>query len=250
MVAEPLINLAARGTPERVWNPWRHSRPELSLTGWRHLIVVAPHPDDEVLGVGGLIALARSNNLPVTIVSVTDGEASHPSSRSHSPARIAELRVQESRRAARELDVPAPIRLGIADSKVADYEAEVTEALGDILAHCGHTGAWCATSWRRDGHPDHEATGRAAAAACAGTATRLLEFPVWMWHWATPEHPVVPSSRARTLSLPRPAVDAKVRAIAQFHSQILPMSADPADRPILPPHVIDRFTGTTETFFV
>ncbi|MFD6161309.1 PIG-L deacetylase family protein [Nocardia sp. NPDC060256] len=250
MVAEPLIDLAARGTPERTWTRWRNRRPELSLTGWRHLIVVAPHPDDEVLGVGGLIALARSHDLPVTVVTVTDGEASHPGSPTCSPTELAELRVAESRRAARELGVEAPIRLGIGDGRVAADEAAVTEALSGILADCGHAGAWCATTWRRDGHPDHEAVGRAAAAACAGTATRLLEFPVWMWHWATPEHPVVPASRARTLTLPATAVDAKLRALSQFHSQILPMSADPADQPILPPYVLDRFTGNTETFFV
>ncbi|MFC9434903.1 PIG-L deacetylase family protein [Nocardia sp. NPDC057030] len=250
MVAEPLIDLAARGTPERTWTRWRNRRPELSLTGWRRLIVVAPHPDDEVLSVGGLIALARAHGLPVTVVTVTDGEASHPGSPTCSPAELATLRVAESRRAAAELGVEPPIRLGIGDGKVAADEAAVTEALSRILTECGHAGAWCATTWRRDGHPDHEAVGRAAAAACAGTATRLLEFPVWMWHWATPEHPVVPGSRARTLTLPGPAIDAKLRAIAQFQSQILPMSEDPADQPILPPHVLDRFTGNTETYFV
>ncbi|WP_405161390.1 PIG-L family deacetylase [Nocardia sp. NBC_01499] len=250
MVAEPLIDLAARGTPERAWARWRLRRPELSLTGWRHLIVVAPHPDDEVLGVGGLIALARSRDLPVTVVTVTDGEASHPGSPTCSPSELADLRVAESRRAAAELGAEPPIRLGIGDGRIAADEAAVTGALSEVLAECGHAGAWCATTWRRDGHPDHEAVGRAAAAACAGTATRLLEFPVWMWHWATPEHPVVPASRARTLTLPGTAVDAKLRAISQFRSQILPMSADPADQPILPPHVLDRFTGNTETFFV
>ncbi|GAA5086444.1 PIG-L deacetylase family protein [Nocardia iowensis] len=250
MVAEPLTDLVARGTPERIWTRWRHRRPELSLTGWRHLIVVAPHPDDEVLGVGGLIALARSRDLPVTVVTVTDGEASHPGSPTCSPTQLADVRVAESRRAAQELGAEAPIRLGFRDGRVATDEAAVTAALCDILTECGHTGAWCATTWRRDGHPDHEAVGRAAAAACAGTATRLLEFPVWMWHWATPEHPVVPASRARTLTLPGAAVDAKLRAIAQFRSQILPMSEDPADQPILPPEALDRFTGASETFFV
>lgn len=250
MVAEQIIDLAARGTPVSAWSPWRQRHHELSLVGWRHLVVVAPHPDDEVLGVGGLIALARAQGLPVTVVTVTDGEGSHPGSPTYSPAELADLRALESRRAAAELGVDAPLQLGVEDGKVAAAEEAVTDALTGVLADCGRSGVWCATTWRHDGHPDHEAVGRAAAAACADSPTRLLEFPIWMWHWATPEHPVVPSSRARTLTLPGSAVEAKLRAIAQFRSQILPISEHPADQAVLPPHALDRFTGTTETFFV
>ncbi|MFQ6395582.1 PIG-L deacetylase family protein [Nocardia sp. KC 131] len=250
MVAEPMIDLAVPGTPDDVWAPWRHRRPELSLAGWRHLVVVAAHPDDEILGVGGLIALARSRDLPVTVITVTDGEASHPGSPTYSPTELADLRVEESRRAAAELGVEPPIRLRIGDGAVVAHEAAVTDALAEILAACGRTGGWCATTWRRDGHPDHEAVGRAAAVACAGTATRLLEFPVWMWHWATPAHPVVRVTRARMLMLPEAVINAKARAIAHFRSQISALSEDPADQPILPPHLLARFTGATETFFV
>ncbi|WP_328404783.1 PIG-L deacetylase family protein [Nocardia sp. NBC_00403] len=250
MVAEPMIDLAVRGTPDDVWALWRCGRPELSLAGWRHLVVVAPHPDDEILGAGGLITLARSTDVPVTVVTVTDGEASHPGSPTCSPTELADLRVQESRRAAAELGFGPPIRLRIGDGAVAAQQAAVTDALAEILTACGHTGAWCATTWRRDGHPDHEAVGRAAAAACAGTATRLLEFPVWMWHWATPEHPLVLVTRVRTLTLPEVVINAKSRAIAHFRSQTSALSDDPADQPILPPHLLDRFTGATETFFV
>jgi hypothetical protein len=71
-----------------------------------------------------------------------------------------------------------------------------------------------------------------------------------MWHWATPVHPVVPASRARAVTLPRSAIEAKSRAIAHFRSQTSALSEDPADQPILPQYVLDRFTGSTETFFV
>ena len=39
----------------------------------RGLIVVAPHPDDESLGCGGLIAAATAEDIPVRIVVVSDG---------------------------------------------------------------------------------------------------------------------------------------------------------------------------------
>ena len=37
-------------------------------------LVLAPHPDDETLGAGGLIARLRRAGVPVTIVAITDGE--------------------------------------------------------------------------------------------------------------------------------------------------------------------------------
>src|SRR5690606_38092378 len=44
------------------------------------LLVIAPHPDDETLGCGGVIALATCRNVRVHTVFVTDGGASHPNS--------------------------------------------------------------------------------------------------------------------------------------------------------------------------
>ncbi len=39
--------------------------------------VIAPHPDDEVFGTGGLIALAVTKGLPVQVIVLTDGDCSH-----------------------------------------------------------------------------------------------------------------------------------------------------------------------------
>lgn len=50
-------------------------------------------------------------------------------------------------------------------------------------------------------HPDDEAAGRAAAAACKATGAPLVEYPIWMWHWATPDDPAVPWHRARRVPL-------------------------------------------------
>lgn len=45
----------------------------MALQGWRRLMVLAPHPDDETFGCGGLIALAASQGVAVRVLVLSDG---------------------------------------------------------------------------------------------------------------------------------------------------------------------------------
>ena len=89
------------GTTEAVWWPWLAERawPQLDLAellGARRVVVLAAHPDDEVLGVGGLLRRLTACGAPIVVVWATDGEASHPGSTALSPRRLATLRRAES----------------------------------------------------------------------------------------------------------------------------------------------------------
>ena len=59
-----------------------------ALVGDKGLVVVAPHPDDESLGCGGLIAEARRLGRAVRLVVVTDGCGSHTHSALYPPERL------------------------------------------------------------------------------------------------------------------------------------------------------------------
>jgi LmbE family N-acetylglucosaminyl deacetylase len=238
------------GTPEAQWRAWSAPSdwPELDLSSPPpQVVVVAPHPDDEVLGVGGLMTLLEAAGSIVTLVAVTDGAASHPGSPTLTPADLAVRRARERTSALQVLgmrDVQL-LRVGLPDGDAASFEPILTTLLGDLLG----PDDWCVTTWRGDGHPDHEATGRAAAAAADEAGCRLLEFPVWAWHWAVPGDDRMPWDRARRISLPSPVSAAKRAAAAEYRTQVQPLSDDPADAAILPPEVLERLLRDSETVF-
>ena len=240
--------LTRGGTPLPVWLTAldRGPLPPLEMTGCRRLVVVAPHPDDETLGLGATIAHLAASGVDVQVVSVSDGGAAHPGATSLQRTRMETTRRHELRRAAKVLEIPTPLSLGLPDGEVADHEDGLAEALTDVLAGAGPD-TWCAATWRGDGHPDHEAVGRAAAAACARSDATLLEFPVWMWHWSNPADAVVPWDRAHRVPVTGRAIARKKLAAQCFRSQFEPCHG--ASAPVLPGFVLPRLLAVGEVVF-
>lgn len=245
-----VTEIVGRGTAEARWQQWGALGTLPVVTPddlGRDLLVVAPHPDDEVLGAGGLLALAGGE-----VVAVTDGEASHPQSDTVDRARLVAARRAETAAALGLLGRGATPVHRLAHPDGAVQEDRLADQLTALLSRPAPTGArdWtCVATWRGDGHPDHEAVGRAAARACGHTGARLVECPVWMWHWAAPGDDRVPWDRAVALPLPRVIRDRKRGATAAFVSQVRPLGPAPADAAVLPPHVLDRFDRDQEVFF-
>ena len=101
----------------------------------RPFIVVAPHPDDESLACGGLIADACRQGLRGKVVIVSDGAGSHPNSKAYPPDRLKALREEEARRAGAELGLEPEdmLFLGLPD-RFVPYEGEEAErAIGQIV---------------------------------------------------------------------------------------------------------------------
>ena len=240
--------LTRGGTPVPVWLAAfdRGAPPPLDLTACPGLVVVAPHPDDETLGLGATIAQLVSAGVDVQVVSVSDGGAARPGAPLSEQLRLEATRKHELRRATGVLGTSPPKSLGLPDGRLADYENDLTDTLVEILEGVV-PGTWCAATWRADGHPDHEAVGRAAAEACARTGAALLEYPVWMWHWAGPADPGVPWERAHSVPLTRWALGRKRLAAQCFRSQFAsPTAGSP---PVLPAFVLQRLLAVGEVVF-
>ncbi|AKK27351.1 PIG-L deacetylase family protein [Mycobacterium sp. EPa45] len=238
--------IAGGGTPAEEWVQRQSPYPVLPLDQCPGLVVVAPHPDDEVLGFGAAAFSIAARGIDVHTVIASDGGGAWAGLSASERSQLEETRRSESRSAATLLGLDIPTFLGLADGRLAEQESELTDLLTDVLSNRG-PGTWCAATWRGDGHPDHEAVGRAAAVAASRTAAVLLEYPVWMWHWARPGDDVVPWHRATRVAMNAVAKQRKSAAIAAFRSQV---GSDGANRePILAPHVLARLERVGEVVF-
>ncbi|WP_456269203.1 PIG-L family deacetylase [Kushneria sp. AK178] len=242
------------GTPEAAWQAWGglatmpSVTPEALVEPGQRAVIVAPHPDDETLGFAGLMQQLAAAGHTMDLMAVTDGTASHAGSTHWTPERLARQRPLESLEALSRLGCEQQttvVRLGLPDTAVAHHEATLVEHLTARLTP-DHV---VLTTWRGDGHPDHEATGRACARACEITGARLIEIPIWTWHWAAPGDTRVPWALARRLTLTGDMLSRKWTAIRAHDSQ-LTIDPDTGQAPILPDHVLERLMRPCEVLFM
>ncbi|WP_051757062.1 PIG-L deacetylase family protein [Kitasatospora purpeofusca] len=255
--AVPADPIQEPGTPEQAWESWSGLKglptvDALAVLPARpdrrpRVLVVAAHPDDEVLGFGGTLAVLAASGVRVRLVSVTAGEASHPHSRASVARNLAAVRNRELHEALARLGAADVQRVALAvpDGEVARHEREVSGRLTELLRDCD----LCVAPYSHDRHPDHEAAGRAALAAGASRGVAVWEYPVWAWHWAVPGDGRLPWHRAVRLPLPFAAQDRKRAALACFRSQIEPLGDRPEDAAILPPAELAHFRRDFEVIW-
>lgn len=141
-------------------------------------VVIVPHPDDETLAAGGLIAAMRARDVDVTVVAVTDGEHAYTEN-----AGLANTRRGEQTRALARLGVAESkiIRLGLVDSAVTSQEDVLLMKLRSLIS----PGTQVLAPWVGDFHPDHEACGRAAQTVAREVGAPLIVYFFWTWHRGT-----------------------------------------------------------------
>jgi len=168
--------------------------------------VLAPHPDDDVIGCGGTLCKHRRAGDAVTVVYLTDGarglDHSAPPSR-----RTAQTRRKEAERAAGLMDIRDLVFLDFPDGGLAAN----TETVNRLLRELERVDPQAVfLPFLLDDHPDHRAANRIFAAAaphCSGSRMEVYAYEVW-----TP----LPANRLVDIS---PVVDIKEKAIRAHTSQ-------------------------------
>lgn len=200
----------------------------------RAALIVAPHPDDELIGAAGLIASLMRRGTDVHVAVVTDGAASHPNSRKWPRRRLIAARQMETRHALRRLGVVrgAIHFLGLPDggTTVDDCRRVLSRQIRrlprlDLIV--GPT--------RDDAHLDHQAV--AIALETAARHVPLLGYRVW---------PPQPLRRGRLSALP--VSSAAKRSLIRFHhTQLGHIRDDPEGFQIMP-RELDAFSRPLERY--
>ena len=245
----PTFDHRVAGSVPSAWDAALAEAPALELPGpGARMVVLAAHPDDESLGVGGLVARCAAVGAHVRVVVATDGRFSHPDSHSHSPHRLAVMRREEAIAATRAVGViDPPILLDLPDGALTAGAGRLADALAPHLADATHV----LTTWEHDGHPDHEVCARVTRRLIAGRRDVVhWQYPIWAWHWDDPADPALPLIRLRGVQLDAAARRRKDHAIACHRSQYLPLSAEAGDEPVLMAHMLAHFERDTEYLLV
>ena len=215
------------------------------------LVVVAPHPDDDVLGCGALIACA-ARQMTVRVVYVTDGAASHTGSPAYPPGRLRDVREREARRGLQRLGVVGqPLFLRWPDGTVplaGDPRARpLLDSLRTIIEP--ERDLAVALPWRRDPHADHRAVATLVAAVLdERPRATALEYAVWLGVLGTYEDEPQQGEGVPVAFDARPWLAAKRAALDEHRSQLGHVIDDATESFVLPAELLARANAPVERF--
>jgi bacillithiol biosynthesis deacetylase BshB1 len=134
-------------------------------------LVIAPHPDDAELGMGGTISLMLREGMSVGILDLTDGEPT--------PRGSIEIRARETAAASAALGVTWRENLGLPNRRLRATLA----ARGRLAAVIRMARPrWLFAPHWIDAHPDHVAATRLVEAARFWAKLTKCELPGEPWH--------------------------------------------------------------------
>ena len=221
------------------------------IIGGGTCLILAPHPDDESLGCGGLIARCVRAGRPPLVAILTDGAGSHPRSKAYPPNRLRAVRAQEVRTAVGllGLDPERVVFLNQPDAAAPStgpvFDAALTRLVALIRARPGCTAILA--PWRHDPHCDHEAASVLAAGVATVASIRHVAYPVW--GWTLPGDTLVAAAPVAGFRLNVGALLPLKRLAIEAHgSQYGDLIRDDPTGFRLPPDLLSVFDMPFETF--
>ena len=206
------------------------------------LLLIVPHPDDEVYGAAGTLMEYVEAGHTVGVVTLTRGEAGRTLGLADSPEALGRLREVELRACLDEIGVQVHEHLSYPDKYLQDqpFEPLVEVARSAMLRHRPETVLTFPPNGS-NGHPDHVTTHRLVKAAWDSLPA---EDRPGLWYYASPTPPEVEALQAAYLP---PNIE---RDVSRFVTRKLTAIACHRTQALSTVDFIRRFAGriTRETF--
>lgn len=190
--------------------------PTLSLTD--KTVIIAPHPDDEVIGCAGLIQALVERGTPPHVIILTGGEGSHRG--------CCDTLVEEIMAARHQLTLKAAATLGLPESHIlclhypdggVALEHPETERLQTLLSELVPQSVF--VPHRGEGWSDHLKAAEITKHLLKGQKVSIYEYCVWMWYynvWC------LDFKQARLLRMSRARHRRKLQAIDEYVTPLAP----------------------------
>lgn len=213
------------------------------------ILIAAPHPDDETLGCGGLVAHCSSAGNAITVLAMTSGGASHPGDDAWRDELCA-IRECEQREALRVLGLVKPdiVRLGLSDGKVDRLKGEIRKRVVKKIQNiirARRIGSLFVPAID-DCHSDHQETAKLFAEAVRGLELEyFFNYQIWP--------PEIRPSQVRnneigfTLDI-SDVLTLKRRAIQKHYSQLRTLDPTHANGFRMPPALLQSKLKKHESY--
>lgn len=151
------------------------SVPSLDIRKFKKILVISPHPDDEVMTVGGTIGKHRNAILLI----LTKGERGMPDA--HLDFRLKNIRSKEAQKVAKILGAVKLIHEDLGDGRLENNRKKVGKRIEEVIKSENPDLIITNDLSGGYGHPDH--------IACSQIVTELVvkKYPkVHLWYWTSP----------------------------------------------------------------
>ena len=153
----------------------------LNKIDFERVLILAPHPDDDVFGMGGTIKKMASSNVAVTVAYFCDGSSGTPNGVIDKG--LIEIRKNEAKAAGKILGVSEQVFFSYPDGKLAAGGASI-RALLDLIERKNPDIIYLPSFL--DNHPDHRIVNEILINAL--TQKKLDEMPIWGYEVWTPAY--------------------------------------------------------------
>ena len=148
----------------------------------KRVLIIAPHPDDEVMGCGGLIHRLCKRGIPPHVIILTGGGQSHAAC-----CHLPEAAIKEERRAmasqiTQKLGLPADHLhlLDFPDGSISPCHEEM-EPLRDLVAEIQPETVFI--PHHGEGWPDHLVCRELVETMPELESSTIYEYCVWLWYY-------------------------------------------------------------------